>query len=523
MFICRISFFLTVIVMTIALTVSQVQGQETGNLSTDSDLPNIVILLVDQWRYRALGYCEPKDGPDDFVQTPHLDRLAESSLRFENAVSVCPVCTPYRAALLTGRFPTSTGMFKNDLYLPAEEFTIAEALKEQGYKTAYIGKWHLDGHGRLLPTPAERRQGFDDWKALECTHDYNNSFYYEGDSTERIPWEGYEPVAQARAAIDYLKKQSDSTGATQERSPFFLMVSMGTPHFPHETAPEELRDYYAGIEITLPPNVPDSQREKALAEAIGYYAHCTATDSAIGEIIDAIDNLNLAQNTILLFTSDHGEMLGSHDLRPYCKHAAFDESSHIPLLIRYPKLFGNTGRTVSTAVTTTDLYPTLLGLVGVPIPGTVEGESLAEQLRNQEEQPLRGALFMSVAPFGIEYADKGVPYRAIRTSRYTYAVSPDGSYLLFDHLNDPYEMNNLIGNKDVSAIEQTLHQELTDSLNKMNDPLIEGVCRDAAWYVNKWNYEIDPGKNVPFWTQGKRHLHVQSPIPFDPPKLIPLE
>ena len=137
--------------------------------------PNILFLFADQWRASATGYAG-----DPNVKTPNLDRLAASGLRFRNAVSVCPVCTPYRAALMTGRYPTSTGMFLNDLYLPDSELCMAEILQGAGYDTGYIGKWHLDGHGRSAYIPPERRQGWDYWKAAECDHNYNHSHYYAG-------------------------------------------------------------------------------------------------------------------------------------------------------------------------------------------------------------------------------------------------------------------------------------------------------------------------------------------------------
>ena len=137
--------------------------------------PNIVYLLADQWRASATGYAG-----DPNVRTPNLDRLAREGLNFRNAVSVCPVCTPYRAALMTGRFPTSTGMFLNDAHLPEGELCMAEIFRQAGYVTAYIGKWHLDGHGREAYIPPDRRQGWEYWKAAECDHTYNHSHYYSG-------------------------------------------------------------------------------------------------------------------------------------------------------------------------------------------------------------------------------------------------------------------------------------------------------------------------------------------------------
>lgn len=133
---------------------------------------NVLIILTDQWRAQATGYAG-----DPNVKTPNIDKLAKESISFTNALSVSPMCTPHRAALMTGKYPTSTGMFLNDLYLPSEELCMAEIFKAEGYDTAFLGKWHLDGHGRYNDVAPERRQGFDYWKALECSHNYNKMAY----------------------------------------------------------------------------------------------------------------------------------------------------------------------------------------------------------------------------------------------------------------------------------------------------------------------------------------------------------
>ncbi|MBA7542035.1 Ulvan-active sulfatase [subsurface metagenome] len=214
--------------------------------------PNIIYVLADQWRAQATGY---NDDPNLSGKTPNLDRIAEQGVNFTNAISVCPVCTPYRASLLTGQYPTTTGMFMNDLHLPDEALTMAEIFKGSGYQTAYIGKWHLDGMGRFNFTPPERRQGFDYWKGLECSHDYNHLLYYTGDNDEKHYWEGYGPYAETEDAIKYIRQNAESN------SPFLLFLSWGPPHFPHNNAPEELQKLFIADEIKLAPNVPDNRKD----------------------------------------------------------------------------------------------------------------------------------------------------------------------------------------------------------------------------------------------------------------------
>jgi len=205
--------------------------------------PNIIFVLTDQWRAQATGY---NGDPNLREKTPNLDALANQGINFRNAVSVCPVCTPYRAALLTGQFPTTTGMFFNDLQLPAESLSMAELFKEAGYRTCYIGKWHLDGMGRGHFTPPERRQGFDYWKALECSHDYQHLIYYEGESEKMKVWEGYGPYAETEDAVTYIRENA------RKDEPFLMVLAWGAPHFPHHSAPEDLLQQFRPEDIVLP-------------------------------------------------------------------------------------------------------------------------------------------------------------------------------------------------------------------------------------------------------------------------------
>jgi len=457
--------------------------------------PNLVYVLVDQWRAQATGF-----GGDPNAKTPNLDRLAAESVRFQNAVSVCPVCTPYRAALMTGRYPTTTGMFLNDLYLPDDEFCVAEALKRAGYQTAYIGKWHLDGHGRGSFVPPERRQGFDYWKAAECDHNYNHSHYYAGDSPEKRFWEGYDAYAETRDAEQYIREHAAG-------GPFALFVSYGVPHFPHATAPQELRDQYPPESIRLPPNVPDDKAVKARQEASGYYAHCAAVDRCLGDLLATIDKAGIAERTIVVFTSDHGEMMGSHGCPPCQKQTPWDESTHVPLLVRYPAVHGPNGRAVATPIVTPDLMPTLLGLAGVPIPDTVEGEDLSGLVRGEAEPHDRGVLFMNVSPFADYH--QGKEYRGIRTARYTFVRDLDGPWLLYDNQSDPHQLNNLVNRPECAAVQKDLDERLHALLRKVGDDF-----RPRREYLDKWHYEVDRAGCIPYTGQHK----LQTPKPSNAAK-----
>ena len=168
----------------------------------------MVFVLSDQWRAQDLGF-----GGNDQVKTPALDELSKEAVVFTNAISNVPVCTPARASLVTGKCSLSRGLFYNDKPLKSEEYCIAEVYEEHGYQAGYIGKWHINGHphgmknnaGRQLPVPADRRQGFDYWKVHECTHNDNNSIYYD-ENNAKHKWEGYDAIAQTKDAIKCMQK-----------------------------------------------------------------------------------------------------------------------------------------------------------------------------------------------------------------------------------------------------------------------------------------------------------------------------
>jgi arylsulfatase A-like enzyme len=450
-------------------------------VSCKKEKPNVVFILTDQWRVSALGYAG-----NQVVKTPHIDRFAGESVNFANAVSVCPVCTPYRGSLLTGRYPTSTGMFLNDLYLPSAEICMAEIYLSEGYNTAYIGKWHLDGHGRENNVDPDRRQGFEYWKGLECSHEYNRMPYYENNDPEKKYWEGYSPFAESKDAQHYLEMHA------RDKNPFLLLVSFATPHFPHNSAPQVFKDMYPCSTLKLNPNVPDSLKDIVLPELQGYYAHCTATDQAIGDLINKIDSLGLSENTIVVFTSDHGEMMGAHGRLPFRKQLAWDESAHVPFLIRLPGRDKHRGSRINAPITTPDILPSLLGLSGINIPKSVEGRDLSGMIKAPDPREDRAALFMSVCPFDVNYPDK--EYRAIRTARYTYARTPEGPFMLFDNQDDPYQMKNLIDKPEFANLQRELDNQLNRELINIHD----ANFKSRDYYLKKWGLELNKDHIIEF-------------------------
>ena len=278
--------------------------------------PNVVLVFADQWRAQAFGYAG-----DPNVQTPNLDSLARRSVNCTHAVSGCSVCSPARASILTGQYPLTHGVFVNDVELGQNATSLAQAFSAGDYDTAYIGKWHVNGRGRSSYIPPERRQGFEYWKVLECTHDYNHSAYYAGNSDEQLMWEGYDALAQTRDAQAYLRNRGDN-------NPFLLILSWGPPHAPYHTAPESYQALYDPAEIVLRPNVPPDWAEPARQWLAGYYAHCTALDDCVAMLLQTLQEEGLEQETVFLFFSDHGDMLGSQGMDK--KQKPYEESIRVP-------------------------------------------------------------------------------------------------------------------------------------------------------------------------------------------------
>jgi arylsulfatase A-like enzyme len=479
---------LAVLILTGALASYRINDKSKSPLS-ETKKPNIIYVLADQWRASATGYS---GDPNLAGKTPNLDQMANQGVNFKNAISVTPVCTPYRASLLTGQYPTTTGMIFNDLHLPKESVTMAELFKESGYNTGYIGKWHLDGMGRSNYTPPERRQGFDYWKALECSHDYNNLMYYEGDNPEKKFWKGYGPYAETKDAISYIQHNAGSG------KPFLLVLAWGAPHFPHASAPKELQELFRQEDIILPGNVPDDMKEIAKKEAVGYYAHILALDKCMGDLRKAIHEAGIAENTIFVFTSDHGEMMGAHRIAPRQKQVPWAESVKVPFLLSYPARFGNKKIEVDAPINTPDILPTLLSLSGLPVPATIDGENMADAIDHPKFKKDKAALVMNVSPF----AGKADEYRGVYTSRYAYVKTLDGPWFLFDHIKDPLQMNNLVNKPAYRRIQKEMEVVLQRELKKAGDKFMP-----RKYYIDKWGYTLTSGGAIDY----SEHAQVQGP------------
>ena len=430
--------------------------------------PNVLFVFADQLRQCSVGFM---GNPQ--VQTPRLDAFAQEGVVFTHAVSACPVCTPYRAALLTGRHNFSNGMIINDVRLPENERSIAHVLGDAGYDTAYIGKWHLDGARRMAFTPpGPRRQGFDYWAVANCTHDYMHSHYYR-DDPEPIWIEGYDADHYTDLTVDYLRDRE------AEADPFCLFLSWGPPHEPYELMPPEYLTYDPA-EIALRPNVTGDPRR----DIAGNYGHITALDRCFGRILDALDEQGLAEDTLVVFTSDHGDMLGSHGQR--YKQRPWEESIMVPFACRLP---GTTpaGHRTRALINAQDIMPTLLDLAGVAIPETVEGVSLAAGARGAETCGPATTPLHNTCPF----QDSVPEWRGVRSERHTFVRTLEGPWLLYDNEADPYQLANLVDRPQAAGVQRELDEALHGWLEEIGDDF---QPREVYW--ERFGFDVEPSGHM---------------------------
>jgi len=454
--------------------------------------PSILFILCDQLRRDSIGHL---GGP---VPTPNIDRLAREGVTFCQAYTNYPMCTPARAAILTGRWPHAlrdehgSPYFRNDVLLDVDEIGLAKSLRDAGYRCANIGKWHLDrsGSGGHVPE-GPRRHGFDDyWLAVHASHAHSNPFYYDSDGTRVDCGEVWEPDVQVRLALDYLE---DCAG---DDRPFFLHLSFGPPHAPFDLPPTraDLFDRVRAMNLDLSPNVPHRVAELAREEMIGYHANVMGIDDVVGELLRGLDDLGLAGNTIVVFTSDHGSMLFSHGLRE--KNQFYEESAAVPLIVRLPGVVRQ-GVETSAFAHLSDIAPTLLAMCGVAVPDRMQGKSFAPLLTGQAQVwPHEMAYIEDCLPlWDFHYGQGGMGNRrAIITDEWKLVLreSQDGRgpvvpEALFERRADPHEMNNLADDPGCQWTICRLVQQAWPLMQELEDPFYDLMMgRPEASSLRRW-------------------------------------
>jgi arylsulfatase A-like enzyme len=472
-------------------------GTRTGMGTEAETKPNILFIFADQLRADVCGVYGGQD-----ITTPNIDRLASGGVVFTNSVSSCPLCSPYRGMVQTGRYPTHSGIVLN--FVEASHVQnphcLADVFSAAGYETGFIGKWHLasgyrGGEGLSEPDPeAEQayrdknpeteyvapspgRLGYGYWQAFNFHMDFNNYWYYE-DVPQKIHSGRYETDTETDQAIAYMDR------CRQSGRQFFLTVAPHPPHpwFDPASVPE---GYLEKVPETIPwpPNVPVQNNPRTLSEVRCYLAMAKNLDDNLGRLLDYLETSGLARDTIVVFSSDHGEMHGSHGrvnkLVPYA------ESINIPLIVRWPRWIAP-GSQVGALQTPMDHLPTLCGLAGLPIPGEVDGADLSGVALGKGGDS-REEVLLGIYTSDSDYCLSGTAYpewRGLKTKQYTYCRWLAGGEELYDNLEDPYQMNNLAANGAEPEVLVRLRSRLSDLLAAAHDDFRPGTGY-GEWYEDR--------------------------------------
>ncbi|HXF60269.1 MAG TPA: sulfatase-like hydrolase/transferase [Caldilineaceae bacterium] len=412
-----------------------------------TDRPNVIVFFTDQQRWDTTGiHGNPLE------LTPNFDRMARRGTDVHYSYTCQPVCGPARACLQTGMYATNTGVFHNGIPLPQHLNTLAKCFNAGGYATGYIGKWHL---GSRDPVPPEERAGYQEWLAsnlLEFTSDAYDTVMFDG-AGRRVKLPGYRVDALTDAAIRYVD--------AHQEEPFFLFISYLEPHHQNHIddypPPDGYRERYTGR--WTPPDLAALGGSSA-QHLGGYYGMVKRLDEALGRLLDALKSLGLDEDTVVLYTSDHGCHFKTRNAE--YKRSCHESAARVPTAICGPG-FNGKGR-VEQLVSLVDLPPTLLDAAGLPIPASMEGRSLLPLLNGQAtDWPEEVFIQISESQVG----------RAIRTRRWKYGVNaPDkhgsrdpGSdhyveQYLYDLESDPYELQNLVGQEALAAVAAELRERL---------------------------------------------------------------
>lgn len=443
--------------------------------------PNILFYFTDQQRWDTCGcYGQKLD------VTPRLDALAERGVRFANAFTCQPVCGPARSALQSGLYPTQTGCFVNGIALPQGIPTLAEAFNQAGYRTAYVGKWHLastDGVDdyQIRPVPPERRGGWKDWwvasDVLEFTSDgYSGHLFREDGSPYKF--HKYRADAVTDAALEFLDQKPD------DGRPFFLFLSHIEPHHQNNhncyEGPEGSKERFKQYEVpgdlvgtggNWRENYPD------------YLGACNACDANFGRLLDALERKGELENTIVVYTSDHGSHFCTRN-QEY-KRSCHDGCSHIPLVIAGPGFTG--GQVCNQVVSLMDLPRTLVDCAGVQAWPGLQGRNLRGAVAGE---PWEDVAFMQISESHVG--------RAVRTRRWTYevgAVDADGwkdagsaqymELFLYDNENDPYQKRNLAAHSDYAAVRAQLRETLRKAMAAAGEAPVRITPFEDNGYLEK--------------------------------------
>ena len=442
-----------------------------GQASMQAEPYNVLVIQTDEHHFKTLGCYGGR-----IVETPNIDWIAKNGAIATSFYATTPVCSPSRGALISGRYPQNTPVTNNNISLGDHVVTFAEVLRRKGYKTGYAGKWHLDGLGKPQWAPI-RKFGFDDnrymfnrghWKKFEITND--------GPRVAAIkrgkPFYGVENADKESFSTDWLANRTIDFINTNKANPFCYMVSFPDPHGPN-TVRKPYDTMYKDVNVPIPVSVnkPRSQTPrwaagdpKITADTVRllmpkYYGMIKCLDDNIGRILDALRENGQIDNTIIVFTSDHGDLCGEHGRLN--KGVPYEGSARIPFLFYCPGKIP-AGTIVNQALSCVDFVPTLFALTGDKLPKGVDGRDASALFRGSKNQWEDIAFIRSTST--------GKPWLAAITDRYKIIYSALGDPWLFDLKTDPDELHNAFTKPNAQRIVKRLTAKLAAYTKDHNDP-----------------------------------------------------
>ena len=431
------------------------------------DKPNILIIHTDQQNAGTLSIYGQK-----LIETPHIDSIGRDGAVLTRFFTNSAVCTPSRGCFLTGRYPHAHGAYKNNIPMNRDEITFARVCGDHGYDTGYAGKWHLDGTPKPGWMEPERSMGFAD-----CRYMYNRGHWKK---IEEIPGQRpkaypYKVMGDAKTyTTDWLAAKTLEFIETPREKPFCFMVSIPDPHTPYKARPpyDTMLD---PAEMLVPENIHDAnvpewagkkrvnpgtvRKSKAF-----YLGSVKCIDDAVGRILEGLKARGILDDTVVVFTTDHGDYMGEHGLM--AKNNLYETAYRIPFLIRWPKKIP-AGLHVDRIVSTVDFMPTLLSLIGLPVPDRVQGRDASGLLRGED----------------ISWTDEAHIHHSslkragIFTPEYELAYVEGGTPILFDRKKDPDQLHNLHGKAG--------HHEITRKLFARIRAHNDAVKAPAAEWLNR--------------------------------------
>lgn len=463
--------------------------------------PNIVLIMTDTQATNMVGCYSQKE-----LNTQHIDQLAADGIRYNSAYTSSPVCTPARAGLFTGIYSNQSGPWTNNIAPGKNISTMGRYFKDAGYQTCYIGKWHLDGHDYygtgICPPEWNKEYWYDGANYLAELSEHQIALWrnglncleelYEHDIEASFTW----AHRISERAIAYINQQA----ATE--TPFLLVVSYDEPHHPFTCPPEyveKYRDFYYELGDKAFDELSDKPLHHRLwAEAMPapttedgcyhhplYFACNDFVDDQIGRVVAALDD-NVSDNTWVIYTSDHGEMLGAHQL--ISKGAAmYDDITNIPLIIRPPgREHTITRRQISEPVSHIDILPTIMALAGIAVPAILPGSDILALTR--QAQPDRKVM-VEFNRYEIEHDSFGgfIPVRCWVSRQYKLVINLFSTDELYDRVRDPDELHNLISDQQLEGVRNQLHEELLDYMDQIRDPF-----RTYEWASRPWRKDAVP-------------------------------